>query len=98
MTSDNSFPEGSFWFAFALGSSLVMAVIFLLGTKKGRNILRKIIDQAENIDNDSLGQEIIKGIEKLASSYQNKTKVSSSPANVDSLLKKIEATIRFDKD
>ena len=91
MTNNNSTSEGSFWFAFALGSTLVAAIIFLLGTKKGRDALRKIIDRAESVNNESLGQEIIKGIEKIASSSQNKEKSSSSQINVNSLLKRIEA-------
>jgi len=90
MTNNNSTPEGNFWFAFALGSTLVAATVFLLGTRKGRDALRKIIDRAENLDNDSFAKELIKGIEKLASANQNKEERSSSSINVSSLLKKIE--------
>jgi len=90
MTNNNSETEGSFWFAFALGSTLVAMVVFLLGTKQGRETLKKVIERAENLDNDSLAKELIKGIEKVASSGQNKEKSISSQINVNSLLKKIE--------
>ena len=92
MNNSHHSQESNFWFAFALGGSLVATVTFLLGTQKGREMLKKIISQAENISNESLIQEIIKGIEKLASSYQkDKSKQVSSPISVGSLLKRIES-------
>lgn len=39
-----------FWSGFALGATALALISFLLGTKKGREFLKKALDITENVD------------------------------------------------
>jgi hypothetical protein len=45
-------PATNFWFGFSLGIAGTTAVGYLLGTKKGRQTLRKLLDYAEETPHD----------------------------------------------
>lgn len=49
---DNKSNNGNFWLGFFLGGVIGGFIIFLMGTKKGRKILEKIIDQTETYEED----------------------------------------------
>ncbi len=42
--------RSSFWFGFALGVSTASSAIFFLGTKKGRETLKRVLDVTEGLD------------------------------------------------
>ncbi len=48
-TTDDHKRSG-FWFGFALGVSTASSAIFFLGTKKGRETLKKVLDASEGLD------------------------------------------------
>ena len=43
----------NFWFGFALGTVSVSALAYLLGTKKGRDQLKKVLEYAEQYEYNS---------------------------------------------
>ncbi len=51
---------GSFWFGFALGVGATSAAAFLLGTKKGRILLKNALEISENLEENLilLGEEL----------------------------------------
>lgn len=42
--------EGNVWFGFAVGAVIGAGGLYLLGTKDGRVLLKKLIDLAENME------------------------------------------------
>jgi hypothetical protein len=61
MTSQkhNNHKLTQFWFGFALGSVAIGAGAFLFGTKKGRSIVKRLVEYSENLEENliSLGKE-----------------------------------------
>lgn len=49
MTKQNDNKPTNFWFGFTLGTLTAGAAAYLLCTKKGRDILKRLIDTAENL-------------------------------------------------
>ncbi|MBI3619567.1 hypothetical protein HY214_00240 [Candidatus Roizmanbacteria bacterium] len=64
MTSQSSHPPTGFWFGFALGTMAVGASAFLLGTKKGRQTLAKLLELSENFEENAYS--MLAEIEKKA--------------------------------
>ena len=57
--------RSSFWFGFALGVSTASSAIFFLGTKKGRETLKRVLELSEGLDdvlNVSLNRATINGL------------------------------------
>lgn len=50
MKKQNEGNLTNFWFLFALGTASGIAVSFLFGTKKGRELLKKLLENTENIE------------------------------------------------
>jgi len=44
----------SLWVGFAFGAVTASALVFLLGTKKGRDLLKKILDVTDNLQENAL--------------------------------------------
>ncbi len=63
MTSQNHHKLTQFWFGFALGTVAIGAGAFLFGTKKGRSVLKNLMEYSENLEENlvSLGEEIGEG-------------------------------------
>lgn len=59
---NNIQPQTNFWFGFAFGAITIGGLGYLVGTEKGRKILKKILETAENYDGDI--NPIIKEISK----------------------------------
>lgn len=57
----NNYPKiNNFFFGFALGAGVTAAAAFLLGTKKGRKILKNALELSENLEENLLilGEEL----------------------------------------
>ncbi len=52
MENTNNSKTNSFWVAFALGTTLSAAFVYLFGTSKGRKLLKKILDSTEGLEED----------------------------------------------
>ena len=50
MTKTNKAHPSNFWFGFAVGTSIMAAGAYLLGTKKGRETLQQILEYAEKVE------------------------------------------------
>lgn len=59
---NNNTPQTNFWFGFAFGAIAIGGLGYLVGTSKGRNVLKKILETAENYNGDI--NPIIKEITK----------------------------------
>ena len=87
--------EGNFWFGFLIGGIVGAGGLFLFGTKKGRRLLKKILESAEELE-ESL-PEIINEVEEKIE--ENKEKIEDKITdvlprqNVNSVLQKIKSAL-----
>jgi hypothetical protein len=52
MTNQNKTTPSNFWFGFAIGTASAVGIGYLLGTKKGRSVLKSVIEYAEELGED----------------------------------------------
>ncbi len=50
MRKQNNNRTTNFWFGFSLGLTTAVSIIYLFGTKKGRESLKKLIEFSENLE------------------------------------------------
>lgn len=74
----------NFWTGFSLGAT----ILFFLGTKKGRSILRELVDYAEDME-DSLDSIFA----TTPSKGKNKNASVVKATNISELIGKIQSTI-----
>lgn len=85
----------NFWFGFALGTFAAGSAAYLLGTKKGRETLKKIVTYCEEHEEDSFEflQKIQKFINQKVSTIEipsgEKEKGSPQLSNIESLIDRI---------
>lgn len=62
--------SSALWFGFALGAVGGATVAYFFGTKRGRKLLKQMLDLTENLDDnlaeviEELGEETEKGLKK----------------------------------
>ena len=70
----NSHKSGNFWLGFFLGGLVGAFIIFVLGTKEGKKIAEKLLDQAEDYEEgleekdeklQKHGEELLQQAEKV---------------------------------
>ena len=54
MAEQNNYQPSAFWFGFSLGTIATGLSLYFLGTKKGREKLKKIMDLTENLEENAL--------------------------------------------
>jgi hypothetical protein len=88
MKNDDRVKESvsNFWLSFVLGFFLGGGAIFLLGTKKGRKFLKKIIQSAEELETSL---EAI--VEDVGVKIEEKKEIINPP--LSSVLEKIKSSI-----
>lgn len=92
--SDNEQEQDSnFWFGLALGGAVGSAALYFLGTKDGRDRMRKVLDTVENLDEDTLEH-----LKKLAAEHGEEKVAQKVVSDIGSVLDKIESTIPSKKD
>lgn len=80
-------PPSNFWFGFSLGIIAAVIAGYLVGTKKGRELLKKIVDISEHFP-DKL-PELITEIEKLFTD-KNKEKLLPKLTSIETIINKIK--------
>ncbi|MBI4226569.1 YtxH domain-containing protein [Candidatus Roizmanbacteria bacterium] len=78
MPGQNDNKSSNLWLGFAFGAIAATAVAFLLGTKKGRQTLKKLLELSENLEENALTiaeeieETILDNAQKLPEAKQNK--------------------------
>lgn len=67
----------NFWFGFALGTISALSCTYLLGTKKGRDVLKKILECVENLGPNTLDLSVL--MERVTAEIGGKTSTSDLP-------------------
>lgn len=62
----NKEQPSNFWFGFALGTIAAVGSPYLLGTKNGRDLTKKLLDLTENLEEnlEFIKTELVKEMEK----------------------------------
>lgn len=106
MKSQSNHPT-NFWFGFALGTTSVALLAYLLGTKKGRQSFKKLIELSENMENISPSllsgaNEMLDSIvefginhSQLSPAHQEKNPVKNS--TLENVISKIKHATQPDK-
>lgn len=60
MQDQNKLPYSNFWLGFSLGAITLGIAGYLLGTKNGRTLLKKLLELSENLEENILllGEEL----------------------------------------
>ena len=75
--------NSNLWLGFAFGAISAATLTFFLGTKKGRQMLKKILDISENLEENALviaeqiEEEIMEKADKIADLKQGKPVLGS---------------------
>ncbi len=85
-SSEEKHGEG-FWFGMMMGTVVGSAGLYLLGTAKGRDKLRDVLDSFENLNTDLL-DELKKAVDEKDDAHAKKV-----VTDIHSVLGKIESTI-----
>ena len=89
----NDHKISNLWIGFGLGASLTLLISFFLGTKKGREMLKKILEVSENLEQDLLKMaEEIEGTFQQSVQPKNHTNVPKKPL-MGNLLDKMKTLI-----
>jgi Sec-independent protein translocase protein TatA len=88
-------PAGNFWFGFVLGGILGVSCLFLLGTKKGRRLLKKTLEASEELENylAEMVTEIEEKVEESKEKLENKLPKTTPSKTVDTVLQKIRSAL-----
>ena len=76
---EHQHPNTNFWFGFALGSITLSGLAFLMGTKKGREKLKQLVDYADTIQD--MPEELfnlIPAVKDILKGSENSGEASSS--------------------
>jgi len=87
MTKQNEYKLTNFWVGLAAGAATMTGLAFLLGTKQGRGIVKKLLRFSENLE-----ENLEKMIEKV-DKQQSKKKAGKEPQlmeDVGQLISKIK--------
>ncbi|OGK18230.1 hypothetical protein A2866_05095 [Candidatus Roizmanbacteria bacterium RIFCSPHIGHO2_01_FULL_39_8] len=92
--SQNNHKISNLWIGFGLGASLTLLVSFFLGTKKGREMLKKILEVSENLEEDvvKMAEEIEGTLIHKTEQVKNHGETSKKP-HMGNLLDKMKTLI-----
>ncbi|MDH7476686.1 MAG: hypothetical protein QHH09_04505 [Microgenomates group bacterium] len=95
MVNKSDFKTSNLWLGFALGMTAGVGLAYFFGTKKGRQILKEIIETAEKFDLE--GVKVFKEIEEkllmTANSPKNSSERKSNSNNINDLINKIRSVV-----
>lgn len=74
LQGQNHNKNSNLWLGFAFGSIAATAAIFFLGTKKGRDTLKKLLELSENLEENALiiAEQIEEAISEKADKFSDK--------------------------
>ena len=88
MKKINNHHPSNFWFGFSLGTIAAISAGYLLGTKKGREFLKKLVEYAEQFPEKI--PELINELKK--NSPESKEIKPFGLKTIDSIINKIKHT------
>ncbi|MEN9327201.1 MAG: hypothetical protein RI947_9 [Candidatus Parcubacteria bacterium] len=103
MKNQNNHTPSNFWFGFAVGTFGAVAAAYLMGTKQGRETLKKLIQYADRMEEgsdefldlmDSLKQVVKQKSSDIVDSIEGATEQSKSNRTLDSLIEKVKSITR----
>ena len=106
MKKQNNTHPTNFWFGFAIGTLGAAIAAYLMGTKKGRQNLRKFIELSENIEENSPDlisgmHETLNAVAELGHHLQPATEVNEKSlpktGSMDTIISKIKHATHPDK-
>ncbi len=86
MTKQNKQPASNFWFGFSFGILSMAGGAYLLGTKKGREQLKKIMEFAEQYSEKS--GDLFEFVHEMKEPRRQET--NPIKANLESILHKVK--------
>jgi gas vesicle protein len=86
MKDQNKSPS-NFWFGFSLGMIAAVAATYLIGTKKGRELLKKIVDLSEHFPEKL--PELVEELEKVFTG-KNNNKLLPKLSSIETVINKIK--------
>lgn len=100
MKNPNSHPT-NFWFGFAVGSITAAATGYFLGTKQGRQTLKKIIEYAETVEEHE-GPVLLEHIKNAMKTIsQNTSEIGEEapvlerpPQSIENIMEKIKTVVQ----
>lgn len=92
MTKHEPKSNTNFWFGFALGSITLTAVAYLMGTKKGREKLKQLIEYADTMQD--MPEELFALLPSIREMLKKSgTGLEDSAENVTSIPQKLTQTL-----
>ena len=104
-------PNTNFWFGFAIGSITLTGLAFLMGTKKGREKLKQLVEYADTIQDmpEELFnlipavKEMLKGTDSLdqktnAPSHPDKSIPEKITQSLESVIEKVKHSSEVKKE
>jgi hypothetical protein len=94
MTKPDNHTNTNFWFGFALGSITLTAAAYMLGTKKGREKLKQLIEYADTMEN--MPEELfalLPTIKDMLRNGGNKPEVEEPAHQPESIPEQIESSL-----
>ncbi len=91
MAKANKHEITNFWSGFALGAGALTLISFLLGTKKGREFLKKALDVSENLDEHLKELLEEKGEEGFVETIKEKIQEIPNATGLGNIIDKIKS-------
>lgn len=111
MTNHDKPHATNFWFGFALGSITLTAAAYMIGTKKGREKLKQLLEYAETMQDmpeelfallptikEMLKKENGKDSSEINTSSNNETIPEQIGSSLESLIEKVKNNSEEKKD
>lgn len=92
MPNQNEHKTSHLWLGFAFGTATTLTLTFLLGTKKGREILKKLLEVSENLEENllALGEELEEELLKKGKEFKKDLKTLPDQSTLRDVREKIK--------
>lgn len=91
MTKNDHHKVTDFWSGFAFGASALTLIAFLLGTKNGRDFLKKALDVSENLEEHVKNLLMEKGEEGFVEEIKEKVQEIPNYTGLGNIIDKIKS-------
>lgn len=83
--------QSNFWSGLSLGVIFGASSLFLLGTKKGRQYVKNLVNTMENLD--EVGEGIIEELKEHVDELQTSVHKSNAVDNIETVIEKIRSVL-----